>query len=153
MRITSEKSYTLYQQEAFPIISSSITPPYIATLSSSTTKPSSPPKPYYSKTTPPLTPPVVTIILPSAAFMARFGPLVFLAQLATLPQNSGQILPLFDGTIEITTRKHIDKIVDSIDVEEVDEDDAKMHLIAQSFLGEVNKWFHALRATCVANPQ
>ena len=35
-------------------------------------------------------------------------------------------------------------MVDFIDLEEVDEDDAKMRLIVQSFLGGMKKWFHGL---------
>jgi len=35
--------------------------------------------------------------------MARFSPLLLPAQLTALPQNYGQILPLFDGNVEITS--------------------------------------------------
>lgn len=44
-------------------------------------------------------------------------------------------------------------MVDLIDLEEVDEDDAKMRLMAQIFFGDVKKWFQDLAACSIDNPQ
>lgn len=76
--------------------------------------------------------------------MARFSPLVLPSQLASLPQTYGQRLPLFDGSAGVTMQQHIDKMVDFIYLEEVDEDDAKMRLISRSFSrrrGKMVPWF------------
>ena len=40
--------------------------------------------------------------------------------------------------------KHLDKLNDFIDLEEVDHEDAKLELFVQSFSGEVKKWFRSL---------
>jgi len=71
--------------------------------------------------------------------MARFVPLALLGQLAALPQTYGQRLPLFDGSPGVTTQQHIDKMGYFIDLEEVDEDDYKIRILAQSFSGDVKK--------------
>lgn len=42
---------------------------------------------------------------------------------------------------------------DFIDLEEVDEDDAKMRLMAQNFCGDVKKWFLGLAACSIDTPQ
>lgn len=89
-------------------------------------------------------PPIVT---------ERFSPLVLPGQLVTLPQTYGYRLPLFYGIPRITTQQHIDKIVDFIDLEEVDEDDAKMRLMAQSFSGDVKKGFCGLTTRSIDTPK
>ena len=85
--------------------------------------------------------------------MARFSPLILPPQITALPQNYGQILPLFDGTTKVTTQQHIVKVIDFIDLEETDNDDAKMCIIEFFFFGEVKKWFHSLTTASVANPK
>ena len=45
---------------------------------------------------------------------------------------------------DITTQQHLDRFNDFIDLKEVDHEDAKMRLFAQSFYGEVKKWFRGL---------
>jgi len=75
--------------------------------------------------------------------VAQFSPLLLLGQLASLPQNYGQRLPLFYGTSDITTKKHVDKLIDFIDLEEVDEEDG-IRIIAQSFFVDVKKWLQSL---------
>jgi len=62
--------------------------------------------------------------------MARFSPLALPSQLVALPQNYVQIVPVFYGNSEITTQHHVDKLLHFIDIEEVDDDDAKMRIIA-----------------------
>jgi len=44
-------------------------------------------------------------------------------------------------------------MADFIDLEEVDEDDAKMRLMAQSFSGDVKKWFRGLATHSIDTPQ
>lgn len=44
-------------------------------------------------------------------------------------------------------------MVDFIDLEEIDTDDAEMHILAQSFSREVKVWFIYLRYTFVSNSQ
>jgi len=73
--------------------------------------------------------------------MARLAPLLFPTELTALPQNYGQRLPLFDGSAEITTQQHVDKLIVFIDLEEIDEENAKMRIIAESFSEDVKKWF------------
>jgi len=85
--------------------------------------------------------------------MFRFTPLVLPGQLGTLPQTYGHKLPLFDGSPGVTTQQHIDKMVYFIDLEEVDDDDAKMSLMAQSFFGDVKKWFCGLAVGSIDTPQ
>ena len=76
--------------------------------------------------------------------MSIFVPLILPGQLTALPQNYGHRLTLFDGTSEIIAYHHVAKVTDFIDLEEVDNEDAKMCIIAQSFSGEVKKWFRSL---------
>lgn len=76
---------------------------------------------------------------------ARYAPLNLHTQLNPLPQNFIQILPQYDGTCEITAR-HVDKVNDFIDLEEVDEEDVKMRLLAQSFFRDVKRWFKGVRS-------
>lgn len=44
-------------------------------------------------------------------------------------------------------------MVDFIDLEDVNEDDAEMRLMAQIFSGDVKKWFHGLVAHSIDTPQ
>ena len=67
---------------------------------------------------------------------ARFAPLALPVVLHDLPLKYSQINYLYDGEGKFTTRKHMDIFENSIDLEEVDHDDAKMRLFAQSLSGE-----------------
>ena len=66
---------------------------------------------------------------------ARFVPLALPTVLHELPQNYSQRISLFDGEGNFTTRKHMDRFEDFIDLEEVDHDDVKMRLFAKILLG------------------
>ena len=58
--------------------------------------------------------------------VARHAPLVLPSQRHAMPQDYAQRMPQFDGTEPITTQKHIDKINDFSNLQEVDDDDVKM---------------------------
>ena len=75
---------------------------------------------------------------------ARFSPLVLPAVLDDLPQNYAQRISLYDGDGNFIVRQHVDRFDDFIDLEEVDDDDVKMRLFAQSLSREENKWFKNL---------
>ena len=45
------------------------------------------------------------------------------------------------------------KVIDFIDLEEIDNDDAKMCIIALFFSGEVKKWFRSLGAGTIGTSQ
>jgi len=85
--------------------------------------------------------------------MEIFAPLLLPTQLTAFPQNYGQILPLFDGSVEITTQQHVDKLIDFIDLEEIAEENAKTRIIAKSFSGHVNKWFQSLATNSINSSQ
>ena len=68
-----------------------------------------------------------------------------------LPQNYSQRISLFDGEGNFTVKQHMDRFEDSIDLDEVDYDDAKMRLFAQSLSGEEKRWFKNLHARSILN--
>jgi hypothetical protein len=78
---------------------------------------------------------------------ARYAPLILVAPLHNMPQDYQTRIPQFDGTVNITTQQHVDKMNDFFDLQEVDEEDVKMRLFSQNLNGEVRKWFKALTAS------
>lgn len=80
---------------------------------------------------------------------ARFAPLVLPAQLHDLPQEYSQRIKTYGPKGDITAQQHLDRFSDFYDLEEVDYEDAKLRLFAQSFLGEVKKWFRGLQARSI----
>lgn len=70
---------------------------------------------------------------------SRFVPLVLPAQLHDLPQAYSQRIKTFGAKGDITSQQHLDRFNEFCDVEEVDYEDAKMSLFAQSFSGYVKK--------------
>ena len=81
---------------------------------------------------------------------ARFSPLALPTILHDLPHNYAQRISLYDGDGNFTTRQHADRFDDFIDLEEVDDDDIKIRLFAQSFSGEENKWFRYLPSRLIS---
>ena len=73
--------------------------------------------------------------------VARFAPLNLPLVLHDLPMNYAQRIALYDGEGNVSARYHVDKFDDFIDLEEVDDEDVKMWLFAQSFYGEAKKWY------------
>ena len=84
-------------------------------------------------------------LLPSNTMAARFAPLSLLSQLHDLPQIYSQRIRSF-GAIEgdVATQHHLDRFSDFIHLEEGDHEDIIRRLFAQSFLGDVKKWFKSL---------
>jgi hypothetical protein len=58
---------------------------------------------------------------------------------------------LYDAKDSVSSHKHLDLLNDFVDLEEVDYEDEKMRLFAQSLAGEVIKWFRALPTTSIQN--
>jgi hypothetical protein len=80
------------------------------------------------------------------AVPARYAPLALPAVLHDLPSKYAARIPTWGGDEEITAEEHVDRFNDFVDREEVDDEDVKLRLFAQTFIGEVRKWFKALRA-------
>jgi hypothetical protein len=86
---------------------------------------------------------------PPRVMAARFSPLALPTQLHDFPQNYNQRIKLYDAEGNASAQKHLDWFNDFVDLEEVDHEDAKMRLFAQSLSGEVRKWFKALQAASI----
>ena len=56
---------------------------------------------------------------------------------------------MYDGEENYASQPHVDSFNDFIDIEEVNYDDAKMILFAQSLSGETKKWFKSLPARSI----
>jgi hypothetical protein len=105
--------------------------------------------------------PIQTVVIPShivqpgqgppRIMATRFSPLVLPAQLHDLPQNYAQRIKSYDAEENISAQRHLDWFNDFVDLEEVDDEDVKMRLFAQSLSGEVRKWFKALPAASIPN--
>jgi hypothetical protein len=84
---------------------------------------------------------------PPRVMATRFSPLALPTQLHDFPQNYNQRIKLYDVEGNASAQNHLDWFKDFVDLEEVDHEDAKMRLFAQSLSGEVKKWFKALQTT------
>jgi hypothetical protein len=89
------------------------------------------------------------ITIPPRAMVARFAPLILLAQLHDLPQNYSQRIKLYNVEGNVSSKRHLYWFNDFVELEEVDYADTKMRLFAQSLSGEVRKWFKSLSATSI----
>jgi hypothetical protein len=87
----------------------------------------------------------------TTSMAARFVPLVVPDQLHDLPQEYNQRIKLYDAEGNVSAQKHLVWFNDFVDLEEVDYEDAKMRLFAQSLVGEVQKWLIALPTTSIQN--
>jgi len=56
---------------------------------------------------------------------------------------------LYNVEGNVSSQKHLDWFNDFVDLEEVDYENVKMRLFAQSFMGEVRKWFKSLRPVSI----
>ena len=75
---------------------------------------------------------------------AIFSPLALPLVLHKLPMNYAQRIALYHGEGNVLARYHVDKFNDFINLEEVDDEDVKMRLFAQSLSGEAKKWYKDL---------
>ena len=74
----------------------------------------------------------------------RYAPLVLPTILHDLPSKYTARIKTWGSDEDITTNDNVDQCNAFIDREEVDHEDVKLRLFAQSFTGEVGKWFKAL---------
>ena len=81
----------------------------------------------------------------------RFAPLDLLAVLHDLPLNYAQRISLYDGEGNVTAKYHVGKFDDFIDLEEVDYEDVKLRLFAQSLSREAKKWYKYLLVGSIRN--
>jgi len=77
---------------------------------------------------------------------ARYAPLALPVILHDLPSKYAARVPTWGGDEEITAEEHVDRFNDFVNREEVDDEYVKLRLFAQTFIGEVRKWFKALTA-------
>ncbi len=136
----------LHKPSSPPHISSSS---YVSTIPSGFHKPRNPPH-ISSSSSVPVIP--VTIV-PSLIMVAptRYAPLVLPVVLHDLPSKYSARIPTWGSDEEITAKEHVDKFNDSVDREELDDEDVKLRLFAQTFIGEVRKWFKALTPRSIRN--
>lgn len=67
-----------------------------------------------------------------------------------MPANHQSKIPIFDGTPQsISAQYHILRMTDILDLHEIDAENVSMRLFAQTFGGEVRKWFRALQARSI----
>ena len=78
-----------------------------------------------------------------------FAPLSLPAQLHDLPLGYSQRIRTYGAKGEVSAQQHIIRFNDFCDLEEVDHEDAKMRLFAQSLTGEVKEWFRGLPARSI----
>ena len=81
----------------------------------------------------------------------RCGPLALPVDLNPMPNNYNQRIKQFGAEGDFIAQQHVDWFQDFVDLEEVDEEDVKMRLFAQSLKGEVKKWFKALTPRSIVN--
>jgi hypothetical protein len=106
----------------------------------------------------PTNPPQATVIptqtiqpiqIPPRSMAAKFSPLALPTQLHDLPQSYNQRIKSYNVEGNASSQKHLDWFNDFVDLEEVDYEDAKKILFAQSLSGEVGKWFKSLPTTSI----
>lgn len=83
------------------------------------------------------------------AIPARYSPLAFPAILHDLPSKYVARIPTWGGDEDITREENVDKFNDFVDKEEFDDEDVKLRLFSQTFIGEVRKWFKTLIARSI----
>ena len=64
--------------------------------------------------------------------------------LVPLPNDYQSKIPHFTAKESITAQQHVDKMEDSFDYMEIDDDTVKMRIFSQSLGGDVKKWFKGL---------
>ena len=75
---------------------------------------------------------------------AWYAPLVLPQPLVPLPNDYQSKIPHFTAKDSTTAQHHVDRMEDSFDYMEIDDDTVKMRIFAQSLGGDVKKWFKSL---------
>ena len=89
---------------------------------------------------------IFLVLTPPVVMAARFAPLALPAQLHDLPLGYSQRIKTYGVEGDVSAQQHIIRFNDFCDLEEVDHEDAKMRLFAQSLTSEVKEWFKGLPA-------
>ena len=76
----------------------------------------------------------------------RYAPLVLPQVLNDMLADYQRKIPIFDATQSIIAQQHVDKMNKFFDLHEVEAENVTTRLFAQSFGGEVRKWFRTLPA-------
>lgn len=121
----------------------------VSTIPSGLQKPSSPPHISSSSSVPII--PITTVPPLIMVAPTRYAPPVLPAVLHDLPSKYDARIPTWGSDEEITAEEHVDRFNDFVDREEVDDEDVKLRHFAQSFIGEVRKWFKALTPGSIRN--
>lgn len=119
------------------------------TIPSRLHKPSNPPRIISSSSVPVIPTTIVPPLI--MATPARYAPLVLPIVLYDLPSKYAARIPTWGGDEEIIAEEQVDKFNDFADREEFDDEDVKLTLFAQTFIGEVRKWFKALTSGIIRN--
>ena len=80
-----------------------------------------------------------------------FAPLALPVVLHDHPLNYVHRISLYDGEGNVTTKYHVEKFDDFIDLEEVYYEDVKIRFFAQSLSREAKKWYKDLPAGSIRN--
>ena len=75
---------------------------------------------------------------------AWYAPLVLPQPLLPLPNDYQSKISHFTSKESTTTQQNVDRMEDSFDYMEIDDDTVKMRIFAQRLGGEVKKWFKRL---------
>lgn len=87
----------------------------------------------------------VTSVHPAVMVVpAMYAPLVLPTVLHDLPSKYAARIPTWGGDKEITAKEHVDRFNDFANREEVNDEDVRLGLFSQTFIGEVRKWFKTL---------
>ena len=73
-----------------------------------------------------------------------YAPLVLPQPLLPLPNDYQSKIPHFTRKESTTSQHHVDRMEDAFDYMEIEEETVKMRIFAQSFGGDVKKWFKNL---------
>ena len=82
---------------------------------------------------------------------ARFPPLALPAQLHDLPIGYSQRIRTYGAEGDVSAHQHIIRFNDFCDLKEIDHEDSKIRLFAQSLTGEVKEWYRGLHVGSIHN--
>ena len=97
--------------------------------------------------------PAYTVVFPNPPIemATRFSPLVLPTQLHDLPLGYSQRIRTYGAEGDVSAQQHVVRFNDFCDLEEVDHEDAKTRLFAQSLISEVKEWFRDLPTGSIHN--